>query len=215
MVQFTLTWDNTPIVTNPNANFQRASYRERATGGGFISAGFTPTNDLPKEANTTDSPSDLLENKVYEFKVETICAANGPTMNDNGVQEVILMQCLTPEITPEIETVDIRIDVSDTDITKARFTLRRASTNDIVGTPITSTKGVLLANYIIAGFISLEADTNYYVQIELFSTVNNVEIGSTLADQIGSLCGPYAFKTDPQPICSPLTSVEVSSIEIP
>ena len=88
MAQFTLNWDNTALLLEPNVIGQRAYYRRKDVGGTYISAGFSPVNDLPTSAVTTVSPA-LLDNVVYQFKVETLCTVNGPTVNSNGVIDQI------------------------------------------------------------------------------------------------------------------------------
>lgn len=211
MAQFTLTWDNTAVLANPNATAQRALYRLKAVGGAFISAGFTPANDLAKTAITSTTPA-LGSNIVIETKVQSICTLNGPTDNDNGIQEVIDFSCIVPTLTKTSTTADASLDVTGTDIIKATFTLRKSSDNSIVSGPTVISRSV---NTIATGATGLTGSTNYYWQVELHATVQGVEVKSSSVNYLGTVCGPYAVTTDAPPVCNPITSIDVSSIEIP
>lgn len=210
MAQFKLQWNNTFVVSNPNAIGQRASYRQKSIGGAFITTGFVPANDLPVSATYTDTPA-LLDNVIYEFRVQTLCTVSGPTNNDNGLQEALNFACITPAIFKTSTTLQASFNVLGLDITKARFTLRKASDNSIVSGPtiVNPVAGVITFN--AAG---LTDTTNYYLQIELYTTVQGVEVISSAPAYLGSPCGPYAFTTDAPPICAAVTSVDVDSVEL-
>lgn len=198
MAQFTLNWDNTAALANANAIAQRASYRRRSTMGAFITSGFTPNNDLPKSAVTTQSPV-LVDNVVYQFKVETLCTVNGPTINDNGIQEQMKFACITPEIVESDTTSAISIDVTNTDITKARFRLKKTSDNStIFGPSIVNT----VANTVSITATGLTASTAYYWQVEFYATVNGVEVISSAVGYLNSVCGNYASTTTSLLSCS-------------
>lgn len=211
MAQFILTWDNTAVLASSNATAQRALYRQKSIGGSFISAGFTPTNDLAKSAITTTTPV-LSSNLVYEFKIQSICAQNGPTDNDNGIRELIAFACITPTVSQATTTATASLNVTGTDITKARFTLKKSSDNSIVYGPTIINRSV---NTIATTATGLVGSTNYYWQIELYANINLVEIISSGSDFIGTVCGPYTTTTDVPPVCNPVTSVTVTSVEIP
>lgn len=210
MAQFTLQWDNTDVLANSNAIAQRALYRQRSIGDPFISAGFFPANDLAKSVNAALSPV-LLNNIVYQFKVQSICTQNGPTDNDNGFQEGINFACITPVITKTETTSNITLNVAGLDITKARFTLRKASDNSIAFGVFTSNN---VLDSISGDAIGLTSATNYYWQIELFANVNNVEVVSSHSDYLGQACSPYPFTTNAPVVCDPVISATVDSIEI-
>lgn len=204
MAQFTLSWNNADILANVNVINVRALYRYKTLGGAFVSAGFTPANDMATSVITADTPI-LDNNKVVEIKVQSICTTNGPTDNDNGIQEAIEFACIVPTVTKTETTGTIVVDTTGLDITKVRFTLRKASDNTIVGSAITAN---VVANEATTVKTDLVGATNYYWQTELYATVNNVEVKS-------AICSPYPFTTDTPLICDPLTDFTISSIEIP
>lgn len=200
MSQFTLIWDSSPLAGNANAVSQSALYRYRLVGGVFISAGFTPSNPLATNATTADSPI-LDENKVIQFKVQSVCTAGGPSDNSNGLIEVIEFASIIPTITHTVSTSNLSIDVTGTDITKARFTLRKASDNAIVGSPTTVyTSGTSISS----SQSGLTYSTNYYWDIELYATVASI-------DTISQVFTPYPFTTDTPAVCNPVTAMNVSS----
>lgn len=208
--QFKLDWLNSKVAASSNSISQRALYRYKAIGGAFISTGFTPANDLATSANTVDSPV-LDDNKIVQFEVETICTLNGPALNDNGIQEAIGFACLIPTIAKTDTTSDISIDVTGLDITKARFTLRKSSDNSLVGSSITATP---IANSISGSATGLTPSTNYYWQIELYSTVNTIEVISSDVEYLGAPCSPYPVVTDAPAVCPPVTAATISSTEV-
>jgi len=208
--QYTLNWVNTSVVANPNSTGQRTLYRYRLVGGTYISTGFTPSNDLPTSAITSDSPV-LDDNKVVQFIVDTVCSIGGPIPNDNGVVEVIGFACIAPVITEDYLSSQATINVTGLDITKARFTLRRASDNVIMGVPVVA---VVAFNACTASISGLAANTNYYWQVELYAIVNSVEVISSDPAYLGSVCSPYPFTTVVAPTCNPVASAGVASIEI-
>lgn len=212
MAQITLDWDNSNILDNPNIISQRASYRPRTAGGPFITVGFIPSNDMDKTVITADTPNTLSDNIVYEVKVEAICTVNGPTINDNGVQEFISFACLTPVLTKTSTTANITLNVSGLDITKARFTLRRASDNLIMTGPTVVAR---VGTTISLDKTGLVGSTGYYWQVELYATINSTEVISSSSTYLGTICSPYPFTTDAPPVCDPITAVTVTSIEIP
>jgi len=204
MAQFTLSWNNTSVLASANVINLRALYRYKTVGGSFISTGFTPTNDMAKSVVTADTP-ELDENKVVETKVQSICTDNGPTDNDNGLQEAIEFACIVPTLTKTDTTGTIEVDTTGLDITKIRFTLRKAIDNTIVGTATTVNASISAPTSISK--TGLIQTTNYYWQVELYATVNNIEIKS-------EVCSPYPFTTNSTIICDPLTDFIITSIEI-
>jgi hypothetical protein len=204
MAQFTLSWNNADVVASSNVINSRALYRYKTVGGVFVNTGFTPSNDLSKTVITVDSPV-LDDNKIVEFKVQSICTVNGPTDNDNGIKELIGFLCIVPTITKTETTGTIVISTVGLDITKVKFTLRKASDDTIVGTPTTVNVVASSASDTKTGLVGA---TNYYWQTELYATVSNVEVKS-------QICSPYPFTTDTPPVCDPLTNFTITSIEIP
>lgn len=203
MAQFTLSWNNTTALASANVINTRALYRYKSIGGAFISTGFTPSNDLAKSAVTTDSPI-LDDNKVIQFKIQSLCTSNGPTDNDNGIQENIGFACITPTLSQTDTTGTATISTVGLDITKVRFTLKRASNNTTIGTP---TIVNVVSNSASNTKTELLSNTNYYWQIELYAIINNVEVKS-------EVCSPYPFTTNETPTCNPLTDFTITSIEI-
>lgn len=210
MAQFTLNWVNT-ISTNPNVINLRASYKAKSSPT-WLTAGFTPTNDLDKTAITADTPNTLLDNVIYQTKVETICTSGGPTINDNGIREQVSFAAISPGLTETSTTGTITIDLTGTDITKARFTLRKASDNSIVLAPTIVSKSGSSVTYTKTG---LTGSTNYYWQVEFYTTINSIEVISSDGAYTGAVFSPYAFTTDAPPVCNPVTAGTISSIEIP
>lgn len=211
MSQFTLNWNNSSLVGSSNSLTQRAVYRFKMIGGVFVSDNFTPPNDLDLLANTVDSPI-LPNNVIIEFKIQTICTVSGPTDNDNGIQEVIEFAEIIPTIVHSYNDSSIGIDVTGTDITQARFTLRRSSNNTIVGTSIVAN---VIANSITANIGSLVYSTNYYWEVELYTTINYMVVISSSSNYVGSPYSPYPFTTDTPPLCDPVTAITVTSVEVP
>lgn len=209
MAQFELNWFNAAVLISPNAISQRALYRQKSVGGAFISTGFTPANDLPKTASQTLSP-DLAENVIWEFKVQAICTEGGPTDNDNGIIELLEFECLTPILSQDVDSATITLNVLGLDITKARFTLHFASDNTVADGPTTVNKVGNSISYTATG---IDPGTDYYWEIELYSTVGGVEIVSSSLDQLGFACQSDVFSTD-EDICAPCTDLDVSSIEL-
>lgn len=209
MAQFTLNWFSVLVMINPNAISQRALYRQKSVGGAFISTGFTPANDLPKTAQTTTSPS-LADNVIWEFKVQSICTEGGPTDNDNGIREHLHFACIPPILTFTDTTATIVLNVTTTDITKAAFTLRQVSDDSVVYGPTISVRA---GNSITGNATGLTPGTEYYWEIVLYTTINGVEIYSTLPSNIDGPCGSETFETDGA-VCAPVTSVDVDSVEL-
>jgi len=209
MAQFSLSWDNSAVLTNTNSISQRCSYKLR-TSGTWLTTGFTPANDMAKTVITANSPSGLSNNVVYQFKVENICTSGGPTINDNGIQEDINFSCISPTLTETSTTGTLVIDTTDTDIIAARITLKLALDNSIIMAPTIINA---VSNTITANATGLTVSTNYYWQIELYAIVNNVTVISSDPSQMGSICSPYPFTTGTPPVCNPITAGTISSIQ--
>lgn len=192
MGQFTLSWDNSDVAASPNATGQRVSYRQKSVGGAWIDTGFNPNNDLGVNDNTAVSPT-ILNNVVYEFKVEALCASGGPTLNDNGIQEEIAFACIAPTIQNTDVTSQITLNLANTDITKVRFTLRKVSDNTVAHGPMDI---VRIGNIVTTVAASLAPSTNYYWQVILFANINGGEVNSGQAGYINAVCGPYVITTD-------------------
>lgn len=184
MATRTLTWDNTAVLANVNATAQRASKRIKAVGGSFNTLNFLPVNDLPTSAITTDANM-LLVNRVYEFKIEAICTAGGPTANTNGLKEGIVFDCIVPSLVRRPTEIDVIIDCTGSDLTKGKVVLKKQSDDSVVGT-ITSARA---ADSIYAGFTGLIATDAYYCEIELYAVVEGVEVISSDAAYLNAVCG--------------------------
>jgi hypothetical protein len=208
MAQFQLNWFNAAVLVNANALVQRASYRQKSVGGSFITAGFTPANDLPKTAVTTTSPV-LAENVIWEFNTECICTVSGPTINDNGLIEKLKFQCLTPILSNEETTAQAVLNITGLDITKARFTLHLDADDTVAYGPVIVNA---VGNSITANATGLDPETEYYWEIELYATVGGVEIISSAVGQLGASCISATFETDAD-ICEPCTAITATVIE--
>jgi hypothetical protein len=209
MAQFSLSWDNSAVLTNTNSISQRCSYKLR-TSDTWLTTGFSPTNDMAKTVITANSTSGLGNNVVYQFKVENICTSGGPTINDNGIQEGINFSCISPTLTETSTTGTLVLDTTGTDITAARVTLKLALDNSIIVAPTIIS---VSSNSITANATGLTASTNYYWQVELYAIVNNITVISSDTTQMGSICSPYPFTTGAPPVCNPVTAGTISSIQ--
>lgn len=189
VAQFDLTW--TPVNTSGNATAQRAYYRQRSAGGSFITAGFSPVNDLLLINSTTRTPN-LSHNLVYQMKVVNVCSTGALVENDNGVQEQISFVCIDPTLSATNNSATISIPVSGTDITKATITLKRFSDDVVVYGP-----SVILSDgtNIATTATGLASATNYYWEYSLTALVNGVEVTSSNVAYIGDVCGPFATTT--------------------
>lgn len=192
MAKFNLSWLNAAVIASTNALSQKALYRQKSVGGAWLETGFTPANPLPKYASSVQSP-DVAPNKIWEFKTQCICTQGGPIDNDNGVQEQIAFACINPTLSSTLETATITLDLAGTDITKARFTLRKASDNSIAFGPYIGNRVGDVATALASG---LTPGTQYYWQTVLFATVAGVEVNSTLVGQLAVPCGPYNTTTE-------------------
>lgn len=195
-----LRWDNTAALANPNVIAQRASKRIKTVGGAYSTLGFTPTNDLVMIAVPEMSVT-VVDNKVYEFKVESICSSGGPTANSNGIQEGIAFVCIPPDISEDIDTVTVNVDLAGTDITKVRYTLRRQDNNVIIGGPTIVNKVADAALHI---FDPVDDNTAYYLTVEMYAVVGGVEVISSNINYLGDVCGGnvagYQITTSPAPL---------------
>lgn len=183
-VQFFLEWESDELVASTNALTLTALYRQKSVGGVFISVGFTPANPITKTIEAALSPV-LLDNIIYEFKTEIQCTLNGPTNNSNGIKESINFACILPVLSHSDTQTSIIVDVTGLDITKAKFTLKKVSDDSNAVSPIIVNR---LVNSISATATGLTPATAYYWQINLYSTINGVEV-------IGTTCTPYNVTT--------------------
>lgn len=181
-----LRWRDDLVVTANTIGY-RASKRIKTVGGAWITTGFSPINDLAP--NVFETQATVTANKVYELKVEAICTTGGPTINNNGVQENIKFECITPDLTSDSENVSVSINLAGTDITKARLTLRRQSDNFIVGGPTIVNN---VADAIAHTFTGLTPGISYYLTVEFYATVNAIEVISSSIDYLGGVCGGNA-----------------------
>lgn len=207
MVVFTLEWETDDIVNNTNVTGQTASYRLESTAP---NGGWTPIlpNPLGKTIETVDTPA-LLDNITYQFKVEAICTLNGPTINDNGIQEEIGFACITPVITKTTTTSTISIDVTGLSITKAGFELLKQSTPNPPVVPLTVMDRV--GNTIGMTASTLISATAYFWKVRLYANVNDELVNSF--DYMGA-CPTYPFTTDSFIGCIGITAATVTATSV-
>lgn len=191
MAQFNYAWDNTEVNASSNSTGQIAYYRKKGDIP-WISAGFTPANPMAKSVSAALSPAGLLNNNIYQFKVEATCTVNGPTINDNGVQEQIFFACISPTITPDDESVQAVLNVASTDITKARFVLKLSADDSIINTQTVNRVGTTVT----ATVTGLDSGTEYYFEVELYAVVDGEEVISSSSEHLNNPCGVYEFETD-------------------
>ncbi len=182
MGTLTLNWDNTAVNASANATGQRALKRIAAIGGAFNTSDFSPANTLAKTATTTVAT--VLNNRVYDFKVEALCTEGGPTENTNGIKQGIVFACIPPIINAGPTNIEVTIDLTSTDITKARIVLKLASDDSVIDTQIVSRS----VNTVYYNFTGLSPD-GYYIEIELYANVDGVEVISSDESYLGVVCG--------------------------
>src|SRR5690348_4808141 len=134
MAQFKIKWFNAAVLSNPNSISQRVVYK-RKTDTDWLSTGFTPSNDLPKTATEVTSPV-VADNVVWQFKPQVVCQ-NGVVDNDDGVKEALKFSCFVPVLAKTYNSATITVNITGTDISKARFTLKKTGDNTVVYGPVT------------------------------------------------------------------------------
>ena len=198
MATIYLEWDNTAVNASGNALNQRLSWRQKTVGGSFFTSGTTPANDMAKTVNSASHDTAVV-NKIYEYKVEALCTIGGPTPNSNGIQEGIAFECLPlSTLTSTIDSVTVDTNLTGTDITKVRYTLRKQSDNSLVSTSLVT----VAANAAPNTFSGLDLTTDYYVQVSYLTIVNAVEVESSNAEYLAVSCGGnvlgYQISTIPE-----------------
>lgn len=173
----------TPVI-NGNVTAQRVSKRVKSVGGAFLTTGFTPANDMG--TGVSSCTTTVTANVVYEAKLENICAIGGPTMSAEGIIEGIVFECPDLIISADGNSILVDTDLTGTDITKVRYTLRKSSDNSIVGGPITIVRASNAAPHT---FIGLADATNYYVDFFLLANVDGVEVDSSEDGYLNAPCG--------------------------
>lgn len=175
-----LNW--TPVIT-ANVLSQRASKRIKSVGGAWSTLGFIPADDMSiVEATTVATVND---NTVYEFKLENICTTGGPTTSLQGILENIAFNCIAPALSATETTVNVDTNLAGTDITKVKYTLRKASDNSSVGAVVVVRSG----NAAPTIFSGLDTNTAYYVTLELYATINGIDAISSNAAYMNAVCG--------------------------
>jgi len=191
MACFSLAWDNTEVLANPNNTTQTSYWRYKGDVP-WLNTGFDDANPMPTSQNVIDICS-LDANRIVEFKVESECTENGPVSNNNGTREQIAFVCIEPVLSNTDVTAQAVVSLVGTAITKVRFTLRKASDNTIVFGPTIITS---VANQAIATATGLTGSTAYYWQTVLYTTINGVEVNSSQSSYLNTVCGPYNLTTD-------------------
>ncbi len=120
--------------------------------------------------------------------------------------------CIAPTITKTDVIASAVVNVANTDITKARFTLRKNSDNSIVGGPtVVNRIGTTVSS---GDFTGLVTSTGYYFQIELYANNQGAEVISSQTGYLESVCGPYPFTTNAPAGCNPVTSFTLVAREV-
>ena len=216
MAQFKFDWNNDSVEASSNSTGQVASYRVKASpAGAWLTDGFTPANTLPKTASTTTTKT-LVNNTVYQFKVDNICTSGGPIANDNGIQEGIEFACLDPDVDEfTFSSATFRLTglpQGTGGIAKAKIWLKLASNNTVVaGTPITVNA---VAGVIETTVNGLDDNTNYYWEYEIYATVKGVSVKSSDANYIGQVCGAYPILTAAEPVCNIPSGLVVTALSV-
>lgn len=176
-----LSW--TPVIT-ANVTSQVASKRRKSVGGAFDTTGFTPPNNMSTAVNS--AVTSVIDNVVYEFKIENICNTGGPTINNNGIREQIKFACILPQISSSSSsTINVNVPLLNTDIQKVSYFLYKQSDNSVAGTQVVI-RSADNSNYTFSG---LTGATGYYLRITLSATINGVEVNSSSPSYLNSTCG--------------------------
>lgn len=200
-----LKWDDT-LISNINTIAQRASKRIKTVGLPWLTTGFTPANDLSPSIFQTQT--NVTDNKVYEFKIENICNTGGPTIGSNGIREQISFACIVPSLGSDNTTITVTVNLASTDITKARLVLRRQSDNLLVGGPLIANNVADAATHTFTG---LTPNTGYYVTVELYATIQGIEVISSDPAYLGFVCGgnTSGYQINTTSICR---SIQVTAV---
>jgi hypothetical protein len=202
MGNINLAWNNSDVTAAAGVTAVRLSKRIKAIGGVWDTSGFTPSNDIDK--TLAAAVSAVTNNRVYEYKLESVCSGGDLVPNLNGVIEQIFFACVNPSIAKTHNSAYVTVALGSTDITKIRVTLKKESDDTTVQT-ITTFK---IGSNAIAHFSSLTPSTAYYVQIELFANVGGVEVVSSGTGYIEAVCGgTAAFDFTTEASSSPVTIV--------
>ncbi len=189
-----LSWNNIALLASPNVLAVRAWQRQKIIGGTYYTTGFLPANDLAPSLFSTEFIAAVV-NKVYEFKVESICSSGGPSENTNGIQEGMVFGCLTLTSIPVASATDSWsgvINVTATDLQGVKFTLKKQADDTVVGLvqDIPQVAGICQIDY-----TGLDSATAYYVEAIMYATVNGVQVEYLCG---GNVAG-YQFTTDVAP----------------
>lgn len=186
-----LNW--TPSITG-NVTAQRASKRKKAVGGAFDTTGFTPANNMG--TGVSSATTTVLNNIIYEFKIENLCTTGGPTLNNNGIIEQIKFACILPAITRTSTTININISLVGLDITKVRYVLKKQSDSSTIATHTINK----VSDNVPDTFTGLDPATGYYFTIEMYTTINGGEVISSNVAYLNAVCGGnvtgYQISTD-------------------
>lgn len=175
---------NIIIQWSPNINGntinQRTYYRQKNTGGSFLTNNFTPPNDLTTSATTSTFTAATL-NTIYEFQVANICSVSGPTFNSNGIKEGIVFGCITPTETHTDTSAIVSVASIPSDITKIRFSLSNG------GVEVGTFQDILVsAGNASRTFTGLSSSTTYTAKIQLITILNGIETVSNFTTcQVG------------------------------
>lgn len=179
MATIDLSWDNTAVNASGNTTGQRASKRIKAVGGAWSTSGFVPANDMAKTVNS--AVATITGNRVYEFKVEALCVVGGPTINDNGIQEGIVFECIGgAESDGGVNSGDLRFRVVDFDTNAPDINFVKFALYDSTNTTLLQTTAALPNSANIEHtFTGLTPGEVYVVRVIYGALVNGVQTWSS------------------------------------
>lgn len=208
-----LKWNNLAVQNSLSATGQRISKRLKSEGGSYDTLNFSPANDLAKTVSAATAT--VLDNKIYQFIVQSLCTFGGPVGNDNGPVEGIGFGCILPVVQSTHSSVSVTVNVANTDIQKARIKIRTVNNFTQVGLLIVARSNDLL----VANFTGLEAATNYFVEVEFYAVINGVEIISSNENFLNTVCGGnitgYKVTTGNPPSCPIPIGLQIQSLAAP
>lgn len=189
MALFEFNW--TPNI-NSGTIAQRVSYRQKSIGGDFISTGFNPANDLSITASSI-TINGLLNNVIYEFKLQNICQVGGAI--DGRIGEFIVFECPIISLSATKNIIIVNIPEQNEDI-KIKYTLwdeqQLIKYDTIISTDNQTT------------FTNVEPNTKYIVKVELIANINNVDI-------ISPCYSTTSITTQAEQSCGEITNLIISN----
>lgn len=208
---FIFDWDNTNVATNENVISQKLSFRYKLSLGAWLTGGFLPTNDINKTINHATN-TNLSSNRIYQFKLDTICQEGGPTINNNFEQEQITFQCIEPSYSVISYGFQGNTAITATlqvgpDITGGTWVNRRLADDTTIGNPQFFSAPVA---GVISQFMFVPVNVPFYTQAFYTATLHGVTIHSNDPEYLNAWCSTSVFTVPPEG--SPTTTTTTTQL---